>query len=180
MLKNTLVSLLLLMAGCASMENASRISTTLKVYEYNSVASNYMPRPTFTELGTVDGVKVLHITSDEYGKIGNDPQKTSHIYLKQTYVDDYISLIDKFLEWEKLASERGDTLEKNIGEAKDNLVFDFYSGNSKSHYLVISLKASGVILWENYFPKTEVSNLRNLLIQFKNNQIKTTDSSVYQ
>ena len=71
-------------------------------------------------------------------------------------------------------------MEKNIGEAKDNLVFDFFSGNSKSHYLVISFQTGGVKLWENYFPRTEVNNLRNLLIQFKNNQLKTTDSSVYK
>jgi len=178
MIRTILIAIFLL-TGCSSMQDVSRISSTLKVYEYNDIAAKYMPRPTFVELGKIDGVRVLHITSDEYGKIGNDPQKTSHLFLKQTYSDNYIALIDKFLEWEKLASDRKDTLEKNIGEAKDNLVFDFFSGNENSHYLVISFKTSGVVLWESYFPKSEAETLRSLLVKLKNDNLKTTDTSIY-
>lgn len=172
----------LVIAGCASPTVESRLATDLSAYEFNNLTSQYMARPTFVTLESVDSLKILHLTTNEYGKVGNDPQKVKHIFFTKPQVDGYITLIDKYLEWESLATERGDQVNKNIGnvDGHHNLNFSFYSGNTNRHYLVISTVSGGVELWPTYFPKSEAVKLRELLMNFKENKLQKTDMSVYQ
>jgi hypothetical protein len=113
----------------------------------------------------------LRVEYDKYGS-GN-----GWVNFVKQYVDDYVQLIDKYIEWEKIASSKGDLLNKVIGEADlwigASLVFRFYSGNERKHYLEITAGESILLDKEN------VLVLRNLLIKFKNNQIHETDTSVY-
>lgn len=146
-----------------------------------------MARPTFVTVESYKSQKVLHVTTNEYGKVGYNPHLVKHVFFSQSNVDEYISLIDKYFKWEGLTTERGDQLDKNIGKAKaiNDLSFDFYSSNKNQHYLVISTIAPasliGGTMWEFYFPKDEVKTLRQLLIDFKNGKFKKVDvNEIYQ
>lgn len=176
------ILLALFLTGCASPTVETRLSTDLSAYEYNDLSSQYMSRPTFVTVESVDSLKILHLTTNEYGKVGYDPQKVKHIFFTKPNVDGYVKLIDKYLEWETLATTRGDQISKNIGnvDGHHNLYFNFFSGNASDHYLVISTVASGAELWPVYFPKSEVIKLRKLLLDFKEDKFQKTDMSVYQ
>ncbi|MBG0760640.1 hypothetical protein BOO22_14595 [Vibrio cidicii] len=183
MLKKIALLFLLVVAGCASIKSETRIESNLRVKEFNSISSRYMDRPTFITLYELSGDdRFLYVQSDSYR-----PNKSNTISYGLKYVDEYIAFIDKFLEWEKLATERKDTLNKDIGETSSwagalNLKFSFYSGNSRSHFLEVA--GCGLMCVDTspfqYFDQAAAKELRSLLIKMKENQFKPTDDSVYK
>lgn len=179
------ISLLFLMiiAGCASIQSETRINSTLQVREFNSISSKYVARPTFVTFYELNnGDKSLYVESTSYR-----PNHSNSLNFGVKYVDVYIGFIDKYLEWEKIANKRNDSLTKDIGTTKSwadafNLTFSFYSGNSNNHYLVIA--GCGLICVENspyqYYDKNSAIELRSLLIKLKNNQLNIIDDSFYK
>lgn len=167
--------------GCASPVVESRVSSTLKSYEYNDVYATYMPRPTFITIEQFKSTRFLHIKMNEYGNTGTNSLKVKHVAFNITNVDDYITMIDKFLKWESTAQERGDLLEKHIGnvDAVSNLSFDFYSANKERHYLIITTVNGGYRQWDTYYPRNEAETLRQLLVDFKKNKHKEDNSNIY-
>jgi len=131
-----------------------------------------MERPTFVDIDKRDGDNDrLRVEYSTYGS------GTEWVNFVKEYVDEYVALIDKYLKWEEVASSKGDMLDKKIGDADlwwgASVTFRFYSGNTKNHYLVISVTDP------LYFDKKNALILRKLLIKFKNNQIHKTDESDY-
>lgn len=101
-------------------------------------------------------------------------------------VQQSMAYIDKYLEWEELASSRKDQIDKEIGRVgtlNGVLVFDFYSGNSANHYLVVSTTAEsmtfGTRLWSAYFPVNEAKTLKSLLLKFEAGTFKAVDEDIY-
>ncbi|WP_270806325.1 hypothetical protein [Aeromonas sp. QDB62] len=165
----TSILLVVILSGCTSVQHSTRISTRLVTNEYNSVYSKYMERPTFVSIEKMsDDNIVLAVFRDNYGST------FSPIRFSKENVPNYIELIDKYFEWEKLARSRGDLITKEIGEANSwgntasgSLRFKFHSGNSAEHYLSISFCAVGTCLDEQalYLDVNNAKELKNLLLQ---------------
>ncbi|HHY0532652.1 TPA: hypothetical protein ACVU5M_004522 [Vibrio parahaemolyticus] len=172
----------LVLSGCTTFQKPNieaRVPSTLSSYEFNDLSSSYAQRPTFVTVESKNDKQFLHVTTNEYGKIGYDPEKVKHVFFAKEKVSEYVSLIDKYLDWEALASSREDLLEKEIGQV-DNLIFDFYSGNPSKHYLVISTSVSlDMRLWPMYFPKKEAQTLKELLVKFERAEFKGVNEDLY-
>lgn len=175
----------LVLTGCTTVEQSSRLSTSLEVREYNSVYAKYMDRPTFTSVEKMsDGNTVLAISRDNYGTT------SSPLRFSKDNVPSYVSLIEKYLEWAQLATSRGDAITKEIGKAdtwgnsmSGALKFTFHSGNSAAHYLSISFCAAGTCLDDQalYFDVQNANELKILLHQLSSGIVKTENSKeIYQ
>jgi hypothetical protein len=176
------------------MKNETRVSTTLSAREYNSIYSNYAERPTWVKIQDLsDGNTILAIEMEHYGynpTATYSPENLSprRINFDSRCTDQYISLIEKFLEWEKKAQSRKDAFTKTIGKAPSwshigtsNLRFTFHSGNESSHLLAVSLD-TGISGTTNdlFFDKRDAVELRNLLLKMQSGKINQSSiSEVY-
>lgn len=190
-MRNRLIGLLLvssfILAGCASVSSTTRISSNISAKEFNSIASKYMDRPTFVSIEFMsDSAEVLTVQMNGYKK----PQHTScwTVRFDKKYAAQYIAFITKYLDWESIAVKRGDTLSKEIGQAKtwssgvDGYIkFGFYSGNELSHYLTLDFCAAGTCIPTNImFDRRNAENLRELLTDFLVGDMPVkADMSVY-
>ena len=88
-----------------------RIDAEFQVLEFNSVASEYLPRPTFLELVIKKKgkqnllIKTDFIRKGEYAHLYNN---LDFMALKLKYVEDYISAVEKYLKWQDIAFKDGD------------------------------------------------------------------------
>lgn len=173
------------LVACTTVQEETRVSSDLKVSQFNSLSYNFMGRPTFVSLESMsDGEKVLAISMDDYGS------SSSLLRFSAKHVDDYRKIIDKYYQWEKLALERGDVFTKHLGEAttwgniiSGSLSFDFHSGNAANHYLLIKFCSLGKCLDDNafYFDMKNTHILESLLKRLKNGEIEQTNlDAVYQ
>lgn len=170
-----LILLAATLVSCVSVEEHRRISTELTASEFNSISSEYLHRPTFVEyLKYKNGARNLIVNIDFYG--ANDMVA----YYSSEYANEYISAIDKFIEWEKLANKRNDMFTKEISTVKSGIPmsdvkykFEFHSGNENNHFLLIEHCAMLCVpeLVQTY----DVNNaiiLRDLLKSLKSNSFK--------
>lgn len=168
-------AILIFLSGCSYIGwDESRISVNFSAKQFNSVASQYISRPTFATLTTFkNGSEKLVISMDPYGDPNRDIPFSSgyfDIEFVREHVNDYVSSIDKYLKWEKQASQDGDIFTKEIAEVEGyatDILFKFHSGNSASHYLVLSHSGSS----EQYYDKFNAERLREFLINYKNGAI---------
>lgn len=179
--------------ACTTLSSESRVASPLRASEFNDVASQYMERPTFVAVQAFsDGNVALKVRVDEYGT-GYDPQlgvATEHAtFFDKRYVANYLPFIDKYLEWEAQASQRGDQIEKEIGTAKTwgsagdiDLRFKFYSASPERHFLIVERCAFGTCLGKTLdLSKENATVLRKLLVDFAAGKVGLTDaSSAYQ
>jgi hypothetical protein len=130
-----------LSAPAALASDATRIHTNVKFFEFNSVASEYMARPTFANIkdyGLKD--KILVFEADGYGG------RMMEFSVSKEFVDENIEVINKYLKWEETAKSRGDLIDKEIatvrgwdmGPAYSRNHYLFHSGNKDSHYLEVT------------------------------------------
>ena len=153
-----------------------RIETPLHVFEYNSLARQFLDRPTKVTVQKVGVEQSIWIKYDSYDSTKTD----NYAILSKKYVDDYLGYITKYQEWNEKAKLAGDAFEKDIGKASSQmgfkLKFGFYSGNSKSHYLVIS---PCVLLMCGkagmYLDEASAAELVKLLNQLKNDELIAED-----
>ncbi|MCS0161615.1 hypothetical protein [Vibrio alginolyticus] len=166
------VGLIAMLAGCATIEKETRIPSTLKASEFNSVASLYMPKPTFVSYESFSsGENVLAVKMTTYG-IDQYSNSESTIRYSQAYAEKYIDLIDKYLEWNKIALQRKDIVNKEIGReaawtggTDAELKFSFYSGNENSHFLAVSFCTMLICLDDksHYYDAENAVKLKSLL-----------------
>jgi len=173
------------LAGCTTIQQNTRLSTSLHAKEYNSIAAQYMDRPTFSEVEQMsDGETVLSVSIDNYGSA------QSSLRFSKKHVQEYLAFIDKYSEWEQLAKSRGDAFTKEIGSASSwgngmagALKFTFHSGNSNVHFLSIAFCAAGTCLEDKalYFDAKNTTELKALLQNLKSGAIQLKDiDSVYR
>lgn len=147
----------------------TEIPSAIKSSEFNSVSSTYMKRPTFVTLNTrTKGKSWLDISMDRYGG------RLSTNSFTQDGCDQYLAYIEKYFEWEKLALQDGDIINKKIGKAKNislGISFYFVSGNENNHYLSIGYSQE----YSQFFDHDEVIKLKDLLIRYKNGELKPID-----
>ncbi len=182
-MKNTIIFAIFLTAvlsGCAATKSTT-INAPFEVSVYNSVANRYMPRLTEVLLQEKNGENILYIGVEKYGS--NYGQKEWISFSKQS-ASESIPLIEKYLEWEKIASDRGDHVDKEIGRVDTpngqfgDVVFSFHSGNQYSHYLNVYGSAT---TYSHIYTKSDAVNLKSLLTKFVNGNLAHLDAdSVYK
>lgn len=171
--------LISLLTACATSGNTTRttIPIDFAAMQYNSIANRYVSQPTVAEYALKNnGASWLSLTMDAYGRDQFGNQKTVLVTFVRENADSYISLIDKYLEWEKTASADKDIFSKQIGKAKGqifDMVFVFHSGSENSHYLTIGLWGSD----HQFYNKEAAIQLRELLVKYKNDQLKSLNTN---
>ncbi len=172
--------------ACTTVSQETRIATTLAASEFNGVASQYMERPTHVSLNTMsDGATTLFLELETYGR-NIDPttgvEMPYTLTFDQRYVAEYLPLIDKYEEWAKTATARGDAIEKELGTAptwsqlgKGSLEFTFYSGNAADHYLVVDFCTPACSGQDFNFNRANVSELRHLLVSLQAGALTQTN-----
>ena len=173
-----LITILASTTQAAWRENERRINTTLKVSHYNSFASQYLETPTNVIVLKMGGVESL----------GIEPKNDRSIYFSIDYVDEYLSFISKYIEWQEKAIQNSDAFTEKIGDSKSQTAgirirFGFYSGNAKNHYLTIStcVYLLGTCTASDeppqYYDLENSKKLAILLTQLKAGELKSEDVS---
>lgn len=160
----------------ASSEKEMSLGSPVIALEFNSVASQYLERPTFSFVSQrSDGTKIFNLKMTKYNNTH------AGIGFDKEYVEQHIKAIGKYIEWEKIATERGDVITKEIdfipawknGFFTIKNKYTFHSGNVGFHYL----KITGCMLdsctkHEMFLNQKNAEKLRSILIDFQNNEIK--------
>lgn len=184
----------LALASCTTLSQQTSISTPLRASQYNSVASQYLERPTFVSLQSYsDGATVLRVTMDEYGygagaSSGQNVALSYSAAFDSRYVDQYLALIEKYQEWATLASSRGDVIEKEIGDAptwanmgSGKLRFEMFSGNASSHYLVVGFCLTTCVNERLMFDVDDAAYLKDILARFGEGELEQLNvDQIYQ
>lgn len=137
----------LLGVGAAAAKEERKISPSFSALDFNDVTSNYLEVPTFVTLSDLNkGDSEFRVEFDKYGvnEYGLDYEM---VRFRKSAIPEYRAHIAKFLEWEAIASEDGDILDKEIGTAagiRGKLKFLFHSGSAQRHFLVIRFCTIGV------------------------------------
>jgi len=185
------IAMISLASGCTSVATETRIASQLNAHEFNNIASQYMERPTFLSLQTYsDGRTALVIDMDEYGvgPAGFEMAGDYALRLDPAQVDAYVALIDKYLEWEALASSRRDMLDKEIGRAPaagaqspGEARFAIYSGNVGANYLMTQFCAVGACINDMFFTRADAGELKRVLLALKAGDVSHLNvDSVYK
>ncbi|OOF02484.1 hypothetical protein BZG81_14220 [Salinivibrio sp. MA607] len=177
-INNFFISIIVVLGliGC-SITPDEVIQTRLNGYTYNSLARNYLDRPTEVSLrGDTFVVKVQGYGQDDIGMLTVDRED----------VDETMAALDKYLEWDSLATKRGDVITKNISKV-GSYTYAIFGTKPGEHFFISHIPVLGDHLDVNYvgqlavlFPRDEVIELRKLLVQFKTNSFKRPDMSVYK
>ena len=186
MKKIILLMVMAALSGCmGSVKSGSetRLDTPLVIRDFNDVSDDYAARPTFVSVvERHQSGKMLSIKVDLFGA-------DSHLYIPEEAVPSLLPMVDKYLEWEAMASERGDQLDKEIGSVSGwgafKLKLHFFSGNVDWHYLVIRQCAFTCMGAESedafYFDRKGAEDLRRLLVQLGDGSLQTLNTDeVYQ
>lgn len=155
-----------------------RIPINFQVLEFNSVASNYLPRPTFGDFVVKnDEIKSLYLRADFVTPSENTAftRGMELHWIKKKHLQSYMQGVEKFLSWEEVALRDGDVFTKEIGKFGKS-IFTFHSGNVENHYLEIS-KCSACGDSAYYYDRPAAEGLLKLLVSWNNNEIDTLSSS---
>lgn len=185
------IAMISLASGCTSVATETRVASRLHAQEFNSIASQYMERPTFLSLQTYsDGRSALVIDMDEYGvgPAGFEVAGDYALRLDPAQVDSYVALIDKYLEWETLASTRGDMLDKEIGRAPaagaqspGEARFAIFGGNVGANHLMTQFCAVGACINDMFFTRADAGELKRVLLAPKAGDVSHLNvDSVYK
>jgi len=169
------------------MKEETRVSSSLSSKEYNDVYATYANRPTWVKIQDMsDGNTTLRVEMEHYAynpTATYSPENLTpqSIAFDKRYVNQYLPLIDKFLQWEAKAQTRGDAFTKEIGSALTwsqigslKLKFTFHSGNRSSHLLAIGLDAGLAQTNVLYFDRANAIELRKLISGLQSGQTKQT------
>ncbi|MFK5947281.1 MAG: hypothetical protein QM500_00750 [Methylococcales bacterium] len=173
----SIVLLVVIISGCVATLQKP-IESPLRGSVYNSIGNKYYERLTTIEYEEAYGQTRLYVYVESYGR-GKE-----RVWFGKEYVNQYLKLIDKYLKWHNMAVRDKDILDKEIGIADSaggvNVKFSIFSGNSKSHYLVLSSGLLGTYTKKLMFSYNNAKHLRNLLVKFGGGNLKFTNDSKYK
>jgi hypothetical protein len=162
------------LAGCATVTEERRYPTGFSGRLYNSVSSQYSARPTEARvLKLSDGGEALSVDVTLWapGQYGQTSVGVSYLRGNGTA---YAAMFAKFLEWDALATERGDVFTKVMGRAptgNGELEFTFHSGAKGSNYLSVGFCVVGPCISHTYYDPVAVRGLRDLVAKFEAGQM---------
>jgi hypothetical protein len=171
----------LFLSGCmatmaGNSDNIKRVSIKFKASEYNSIANKYTTRLTTAEIFKDKNPSPIRLHMDDYSTMGK------YFSIVPEDVDVALDAIDKYLEWNEIATIDGDMIDKEIMTGKYARMM-FYSGNEANHYFVIGMKVDSFlgpkIVNPFYFDKENTILLKDFFIAYKNGELKVSDSSKY-
>lgn len=182
------------LAACTTVSSETRIPTRVSASEYNSVASRYMERPTFASIQSMsDGEEVLRLEMDTYGSNINLTTGVATPYtlpFDKRFGAEYLALIDKFFEWEGLARERGDLIDREIGTAPTwssmggtgTLKFSIFSSSLQDQMLIVEYCVSVGCSDQRFtFSRANARELGRLLADFTEGRVgQASLDGVYQ
>lgn len=146
---------LLLLAGCST-TNQPRLNTDIRAVRYNDLVWEHYPYPLRVEY---DG-KRLTLFPNEY-------DANTRFFVTKNLAPKFIAAIDKYLEWEKTATERGDQITKTIDRIPylgSRMTARFHSGNPREHYISFGIRSP--VLGDNF----KIDGLSDLILDRKNAQ----------
>ena len=155
------------LSACAAgmIDKQMSVNTNLRAKMFNSVASQYIIRPTFVDLNIAkSGDKILDVKVTDY------LDNIMHLLIYYKDMPVYLNVINKYLEWEEKATINGHVFDKVIATYRTpngfSYSFAFHSGNKYDHYLSIG---SNLSLMDEHvsvfvFDRENALILRNLIL----------------
>lgn len=161
-------SLALLISACATKQQAFNIDTELSIKEYNQVERKYISRPTKADYIITENNTLLNVSIDP-----SLTNKNYNITFLKEKNNDYEALITKYKKWHKLATDRKEIINKEIGKAltwsddedkQKQLIFRFVSSSISEHYLSISYCINCICFEDElFFDMENIEILQSLL-----------------
>lgn len=150
---------------------------------YSSDTQKSESYPIFVKIYKTDQVHLVY-----RGQSGSD---SILIFVRKT-AGDAVGAIEKFLEWERLATSRKETLSKKIASVGSvsgaYVYFGFRSIEAERHVLVMGIRskllgdssgaASGIV--DAMMDRENAGKLRNLLVRFSKGESLKDPSDVYR
>jgi len=150
-----------------------KLDSPFKVLEYNTVSNSYGERATFILMNVRKKGDMGWIQADLIHKtdLAQYMNGLDSIRIKEKHVDGYITAIEKFLKWEAIASKDKDNFDKDIAQV-NKVKFQFHSGSSNSHYLVMTYCAVGTCVEPQFvFDKENAILLKEFFEDWKNDRL---------
>ena len=181
-------ALVLALGACASAMSATvdmPVDADVTASQFNSVASQYMERPTFVSVQKYpSGEVVMTIKRDDYGgkdRYGRDA--ATNVWFDVAGAKVILESIAKYREWNEQAKRERDIFVKEIAKTQTvkggAVEAGFASGNADRHFLTLSFCAFGTCLSEDalFFTEEEVDDLEALLNDFVGGKVQPENVS---
>ena len=172
------------LSACASMNvQQTQLSSDIRASEFNSIAAQYVPKPTYMTLYTREnGSEYIGMMMSSYGQnaVGGmllPPEK--HVVFYKENVPEYFAIFDKYEQWRQTALSRGDALTKDIGRVDGeglSYKYSFHSGNADQHYLAIAFCSAFCLTPEVVLDAQNVERLRDLLRRWQEGDVRPLDA----
>lgn len=174
-----------LLTACSMADRSTKITSQVQGLIYNDIASRYSPRLTQVFLEDFsDGSQALRYMTELFGKNSSGVEYSIYVVSSKN-ADEHLSLLNKFIDWNKKAKDRGDQFEKKIGSAKTvngYIQYTFHSSNEYKNLLVtcFSLSEDSMCTDATTFDLSSVNYIISDITKLKNRSLKQLDTSIYQ
>lgn len=157
-----LCTLVLSLMGCSSLtpKKETRFTTSVNISEYNSIANQYMHKPTFGTIQHFNEYDAYYIKASRYG------QGYLGIYITPDNLTSYQTALTKYLKWNEIALNNNDLVDKTIVSFEQSLTtwkLVFFSGSEKSHYFTVQACTDGLIETCTTMATLDSLNVKRLL-----------------
>jgi hypothetical protein len=177
----SIIAAVLGLAGCVTYPQYPRLNVDISAVRYNDIASTNFAYPLVVEHTD----KMLILKAQEYTSM------PSQFMIDKKIIPDFLSAIDKYLEWESLATARGEQITKKISAISyhgANLVIRFHSANRSTHLFTVGIRSK--ILGDDVvapgvsdltLDKANTLKLKKLIIDFRDGAIQPLNTdSIYK
>lgn len=169
--------------ACSSANNIERISTDVKGMVFNDLSATYVERPTKAYLiDYPDGSQSLEYVVEPYR------MNTAGIALKipSKHASEHLILLNKFLDWNKLAKSKNDNFSKEIGivpTTNGYTIYTFHSSNKETTVLAACFtmtNSSGCGYDSVAFSVGNVEKIIKDVNNLASKSVKKVDTSIYK
>ncbi|HCH2828607.1 hypothetical protein ACEWAL_07560 [Vibrio parahaemolyticus] len=161
-LKTLSLIFLAALAGCQS-TIGQNVPTDVRISIYNDIKHGYSYRPTFA------------IADKSFIQINSTNWKEEKIFTSVTAetADATVAVIDKYLAWNKQATENQHILEKKIAKV-GHFTYTFFSGNENNHFLVSQVCE---VCESVFLDRENVIKWKQQIIDWQSGRVNTHDIS---
>ena len=173
----------------------TRFQTKVTLSEFNSVATQYLAKPTFAALLTFpngESQDTLSYSADGYGSSYNSylgvTKNKLGFHVQRTSAQHFVNAIDKYLKWSDTATQNKEAFTKDIteilygstqiSEFKSYYKLTFHSGNESNHYLLVRSCSFSEVVKEICAGDTAID--RESALALKNDIKQFISGEIYQ